>query len=247
MADSALQFDRADYRGEAGMACANCKRPLVGEYWQWQKHTLCASCRKAFAAKFDASRSGAAFGKAALLGGATAIGCGIAYAIFVGVTKFQLALITIGIAYVIARVVRKASGGLGGRRFQVLAVALTYVASAMGYAAPVFNSLKDSSSPHAEVAPSPAAAPSTAPSGTGGAPPAAQTPAPPPPSLSAMAFAIVFLLGLVLAMPLLSVMDAPLGTLIVLFGLWEAWKLSRGVSLEIQGPFPVPAPPPAGA
>ncbi len=110
---------------------------------------MCAGCREELARTLAKSQSGAALGKAFLMGGAAALGCGVAYAIFEAVVHFQLAIITIGIAIVIATVIRKASGGISGLRFQILAVALTYFASAMGYAPAVWKGLTSAESHHA--------------------------------------------------------------------------------------------------
>jgi hypothetical protein len=60
-----------------------------------------------------------------------------------------------------------------------------------------------------------------------------------------VALAITFLLGITLAAPFLELTDAPLGVLIILFGLWEAWRRSRGVPIVIDGPFRVAPPAPA--
>ena len=38
---------------------------------------------------------------------------------------------------------------------------------------------------------------------------------------------------------LANVTEAPIGVLIVGFGLWEAWKLSRGIPIRIEGPYRV--------
>jgi hypothetical protein len=53
--------------------------------------------------------------------------------------------------------------------------------------------------------------------------------------------AAVVVVVISLAAPFLEITDSPLGLLIVLFGLWEAWKLSRGVTLNIEGPLRVGA------
>jgi hypothetical protein len=140
-----LNFDRAAYTTEGGggaAPCANCKGALGEQYWHWQSQAVCDACRGRLAQVLELSQSNKSFGRAILFGGATALGCGIAYAIFVAVSKYQLALITIGIAFVVAKVMRKCSAGVGGRRFQILAVVLTYLASAMGYAPSVYSSFK---------------------------------------------------------------------------------------------------------
>jgi hypothetical protein len=231
-----LRFDRAEYAkdGEKAAPCSMCKGPLAGSYWKWQQHIVCAGCRARLEASLAESQSGARLAKAALQGGAAALACGIAYAIFVATTKMQFALATIGIAYVVARVLRKASGGVGGRRFQILAVALTYVAATMGYAPGIWAGLKEASAKRAKVEASPEPAGEQA--------DAQEHPAPQR-SIGAVIVAVGFLVGIMLAAPFLELTHAPLGLLIVAFGLWEAWRLSRAPPLRVEGPFQVGATP----
>ena len=197
--DSDLRFDKATYAQGAGVGggaavCAQCRGPLGDSYWKWQQHIVCTRCRDGLARGLRAVHSPVRFAKAVLFGGGIALACGAAYAVLVVAFKgTQFALVTIGIGFVVARVVRKASGGIGGTRFQVLAVALTYVASTMGYLPNIWNGLNGSSP--------------------------------------------VWAIGVMLAAPFLTVRESPIGLLIVGFGLWEAWKLTRGVPLQIEGPF----------
>jgi hypothetical protein len=250
-----LSFDKATYASPAGEAasavpCGNCKQPLGEQYWTWQRHMVCARCRDVLAATMATSRSASAFGKAVFQGGLAALACGAAYATFVGVTNIQIAFATIGIAVVIAKVVRKASRGVSGRRFQVLAVALTYLASTMGYAPGIIHALRSSGSHHTAASGSEGSAPpsagadrdvspaATAASGTDGQAVASKSGA----SGKAagpldVIVALAYLLGIMLAAPFLELTEAPIGVVIVLIGLWQAWKLSRGVPTTIDGPF----------
>jgi len=254
-----LQFDKATYAsGDAGGAvpCGQCKQPLRGHYWKLQKFMLCEGCKTGIQASLDKSQSASSFGKALLQGGLVALGCGIGYAIFVGVTNIQFALITIGIGYLVAKTVRRASGGLSGRKFQVLAVVLTYLGSTMGYAPGIFNAIKDSGDKHqvagaaSGVAAAPSAPSASAPVTATGEPGTISTTAAPeankPVGVGQLLLAIAMLVGIMLAAPFLEITEAPIGVLIVLFGLWEAWKLSKGVNVVIEGPFRV-APDTPGA
>ena len=265
-AGSALRFDRAEYEegSAAGPPCSVCKGALGAEYWRWQGLVFCSPCKSPVEAKIAEGQSRRAFAKAALQGAGVALACGVGYAVFVGVTKMQLALVTIGIAYVVARVVRTASGGLGGTRFQVLAVALTYVASTMGYAPSLVAGLQEATETRARQAPSAAGAenersaasdddearPSgAAAGGTGTETESADAPsaagqgdgehAGPLVSALRLAYGIAFLLGIMLAAPFLELSSAPLGVVIILIGLWQAWKLTRGVPTTITGPYRV--------
>jgi hypothetical protein len=240
---SDLRFDRAEYAsgGEAIAPCANCGAPLRDQYWKWQNHVVCDACRARVSETLAKSFTAAAFRKALLQGGGIALGCGIAYAVFVGVTHFQLALATIGIAILVSKQIRKASGGAGGPRFQVLAVALTYFASTMGYLPGIVEAIRDTSSATTQTAS--AASDSTQPH--------AQAPAEEHQATGGDTLkALLWLIGIMLAAPFLEITEAPIGVLIVVIGLWQAWKLSRGLPIHIDGPFRVATPatgPPAGA
>lgn len=239
---SELRFDRATYaKGpDTGVPCASCKGPLGDSYWRWQQHIVCARCREGIAARLADSQSNKRLAKAVAAGGATALACGIAYAVFVSATHMQFALATIGIAFVIARVVRKASGGIGGTRFQIVAVALTYLSATMGYVPGIWTGLREASARHLKAEAkdpspsSPGAAASTSPATDAAKPKAAA---------GNLLAAVAWLVGLMLAAPFLEATEAPLGLLIVAFGLWEAWKLSRGPPARLEGPFRTGAAP----
>ncbi len=59
---------------------------------------------------------------------------------------------------------------------------------------------------------------------------------------AALARACVYLFGLLMAAPFLEAKEAPLGLLIIGFGLWEAWRRTRPLPMEVTGPYRVPVP-----
>jgi hypothetical protein len=194
------------------------------------------------------ARGGAAFGKAFAYGGAVAFGCGIAYAVFVGLTHIQFALVTIGIGWVVGRAIQRITRGFGSTRHQVLAVALTYFASTMGYVPSIWKAFSDGASHQVDARSAGTAAPSTAPAAPD-TPPESDTPAPPASDASAAApkhglgasLVIIFGLtvGFMLAAPFFEIasgFSGILGLLIIFFGLRTAWQVSRGVEATITGP-----------
>ena len=239
---SELSFERATYenRDEARPPCGLCQKELGSHYWRWQQRVVCASCRDQLERTLAKSRSGASFAKALLLGGLTALGCGIAYAVFVAISTIQIAFVTIGIAFLVAKVIRKASSGVGGLRFQVLAVVLTYVAGTMGYVPAIFKAISSDAKSHAAQTQSTTPAASKDADGKDGEVEGTPGDRHQPADVGTLLGAIAFLGGLVLASPFLTFTESPIGMLIILFGLWEAWKRSRGVPLSLDGPYNVP-------
>jgi hypothetical protein len=139
-----LQFEHATYEGAPpGVTCGMCTKPVGLEYWQWNGKVLCGSCRGQVGRLEARAMSAPTFAKAAAFGGATALGCGVAYAVFITFVHMNLSLLTIGIGYLVATAIRKPTGNVGGRQYQVLAVALTYLATALGHAGGLWSVIAD--------------------------------------------------------------------------------------------------------
>lgn len=129
----ALQLDTAEPLAEkAATTCAGCKRELTASYFTIGPQIACGACRDAVVARL-AAREGESFGRALLFGlGAAAVGSAIYFAV-AKVTGYEIALVGILTGYLVGRAVRQGSRSPGGRHYQVLAVALTYVAITTSY------------------------------------------------------------------------------------------------------------------
>lgn len=79
----------------------------------------------------------AAFPLALAYGVVAAVVGAIAYGL-VGLTGFMVSIVAIGVGWLVAKAMMTASGGVGGREYQIAAVGLTYLACGMG---PVFDVL----------------------------------------------------------------------------------------------------------
>lgn len=133
-----LQFDTAEFAGgaPAALSCAVCKQPINWNYYQVNGHVVCAQCRTQLEKAQSTRAEDARYPQAFLLGlGAAAIGA-IAWTAITLATNVQIGLVAIGVGWLVAKAVRKGAGGRGGRPYQVMAVALTYLAvvSFYGYA-----------------------------------------------------------------------------------------------------------------
>ena len=232
-----IDFERAEFAEPAAahVACGLCKRAIGAAYFQYLGKILCDACREGVQRSIADARRGATLGKAILLGGGAALACGIGYAIFVGVTKIHFALVTIAIGWAVARVIQKVTRGFGGVRHQVLAVALTYFATSMGYLPAIFEGLSNAGHATEQTvagAPGAAAAPAPAPAEADGAKGG-------PGLLVSLAFLTAITTALTLAAPFLDLssgFSGILGLLIIFFGLRTAWRVSKGVDAPITGP-----------
>jgi len=60
-----------------------------------------------------------------------------------------------------------------------------------------------------------------------------------------VAFGLALIIALAYAAPIMIGITSPLHLLIAGFALYEAWKLNRGVALQVAGPYPAAASPTA--
>lgn len=80
-----------------------------------------------YSGDFRPDAAGDAFPRALLFGVVAAVVGSVGYAL-VGLSGWMVSIVAIGVAYLIAKAMMTATGGVGGRRFQVAAVVLTYFA-----------------------------------------------------------------------------------------------------------------------
>jgi hypothetical protein len=263
-----LQFDKVE--GGAAMVCSMCGATITDAYWHLNGRPLCTSCKAKAESQIAALRArGAGTGamtKAVLLGLGAAIAGAIVYFAVAAITGFEIGLVAIVIGFMVGWSMRKATGGMGGRRYQVLAVAFTYLAVSMAYAALGIREIikdKRAATPatpatHATAAvadstaggdsaiasDSNASPDSAAVAITGGATPANR-------KRNVGAGAIVAMLGLMLALPLIAVFSSgPSGFLtaiIIGVGLRQAWRMTGGVEIKLTGPYKIGTAPSAAA
>ena len=250
-----LQFETAVSKGGAAAAfvCENCSRPILSTYYDVAGRKICAECRTQIGKLMETPSGAGPFLTAGLFGLGAGIAGAILYYAVIAITNFEIGIVAIAIGYMVGWAVRKGAGG-GGRRFQVMAIVLTYAAVAMAYAPLAVKGAIEARRQEAssaglttgqnpsEAAPesAPAAAPEPAP---GSAPASA------PVSSRSLVVALVLLAGLIAALPVIAVVGSmPSGLIsaaIIFFGMQQAWRMTGKPSVEVTGPYRVGAPPAA--
>jgi hypothetical protein len=117
------QFATAEYVGTAGGDhCQYCHQLIGTTYYLANATMTCPSCA-------DRLRNrAAAFGRAVLFGiGAAALGLAL-YAAFMILTHISIGYASLAVGWMVAKAMVKGSGGITGRRYQVVAGILTYAA-----------------------------------------------------------------------------------------------------------------------
>jgi len=256
MADSGFgnptpQFGTAEYAAKSGTdVCQSCNQAIAGQYYRVNGSLACARCVDQLKTQIPKDTH-AAFVRGLTFGFGGAILGLILYSGFSIITGIAIGYVSLAVGWIIAKAIKMGSRGIGGRRYQIAAVALTYAAVSMA-AVPIYLSEINKEKPlkpsHTQTTPSanPEASTSAqdAPLSTSSQPASAEKP-----KMNLLkALGLLALLGLASPfLELVSPLNGALGLIILLVGMNIAWKLAAGPKVEILGPFAAtaPAPPPS--
>ena len=243
------QFGTAEYVGVPGTEhCQYCHQPIGGTYYRVNEAMACLACAERMRAEL-AKDTHAAFMRALLFGVGAAIVGLILYAAFAITTGIIIGYVSLAVGWMVGKAMMKGSGGVGGRRYQIAAVILTYCAVSMA-AIPIWIhyagkeqrekqqlAAKQQQLQQGSGQPEQPAAP------TAGSPTNVERP-----SLMGV---VAKLAVLGIASPLLELWEGGpnfqwiIGIVILLVGIRIAWRMTAGLPLTIYGPFessPRPAP-----
>ena len=238
MPDSLLnpppQFGTAEY-GSSGDRCKLCQQPIGSVYYRINDAMVCPSCADR-ARTERAKDSHAAYVRGLTAGIGAAIAGLVAYALIsILLQGWVISYMSFGVGWLVGIAMMKASGGVGGRRYQIAAVLLTYAAVSMA-AIPI--GIYFASENHAkqtqqqkQQADQPPSDDESASQGTSSSP---RTPV----SLGSL-LARLALLGLV--SPFYDLKSDPfwgaMGLVILFVGMKIAWRITAGRPMEVFGPF----------
>jgi uncharacterized protein (DUF983 family) len=212
------QFATAEYSPNSpGTQCTVCRQAIGGSYFQIRGAPVCAACTEKVRAQIPRD-SHAAFIRALLFGIAGAIIGFALYVAFALATGLIIGWVSLAVGYIVGKAMHMGSRGVGGRRYQVVAVLLTYFAVAFS-AVPI--ALEQSRVHHHSQGQAVAVSPQ---------PRAAMT----------MGKAIAVLAWVGIASPFLDLQDPVQGLigLVILFvGIRFAWTFTARRAVNITGPY----------
>jgi hypothetical protein len=241
------QFSTAEY-ASSGETCKSCKQAISGNYYRINGMLACQRCAEQVQQQTPKDTH-AAYVRAITLGIGAAILGFILFAGFVIITGISLGYISLAVGFLIGKAMKMGSGGIGGRRYQIAAAALTYAAVSMA-AIPIFihyankAKVERASSSHTQSGSAASKGqqdpPDDGQTGIVDNPPLEQSPPQAKPKINYVtAVGTLALIGL--ASPFLELQQSPLngllGLVILLVGIRIAWQLTAGPKLEISGPF----------
>jgi hypothetical protein len=229
----------------AGDICAVCKTPIVRSYFRANSSLVCGKCADRLRREQPQDSHGA-FVRAMLFGlVGFAIGLTV-YSTFMIITGISIGYLSLAVGWIIGKAMMAGSKGIGGRRYQITALLLTYSAVSMAII-PVALSMiikKRSEQPRAIIR----QAPADPAAGQPGATPATTQTQPDqagegqgkkPPMGFFNALGMLALLGL--ASPFLELKEGiggVIGLVILLVGMQFAWKMTAGPPrVTVEGPY----------
>jgi hypothetical protein len=242
---STPQFGTAEYKSASGPdRCKSCQQELSGAYFRINGLPACEKCTRQLQAQTPQDTH-AAYVRGILFGVGGAIVGLILYSAFGIATGIRLGYIALAVGWLVGTAIKKGSNGIGGRRYQIAAVALTYAAVSLS-AIPVgiYYIVKEKNA--AQISHPPDSSPASIATEPGSASPQDHPRASgqsPTPSLTSASGALLFA-GL--ASPFLELSEGVsglIGLVIIFVGIRIAWKMTGAPPLEILGPFQANAPP----
>ncbi|HTU25712.1 MAG TPA: LIM domain-containing protein [Pirellulales bacterium] len=238
-----LQFDRAEFAAPASAAtCKVCGKPMHDLYYEVNGLPFCQSCRQQLQSARDVGSGAGRFARAALYGSLAGVAGAIIYYAVREVANIEFGLISIIVGLMIGKAVKKGSNARGGWLYQGLAMFLTYSAIVATYVPPIITIIRDRADENAAAVgleePDGADGAAQAPAEAAADRPAVAEPKPPL-STGTLVMALVSLVGLAYAIPVLVGFSSPMSLIIVAIGLYEAWSLNRRLPIVVHGPFQI--------
>jgi hypothetical protein len=126
--DPVPQFATAEYSNQtAGATCKACSRPLGSTHYRVNGQPTCAECAAQIKARLPQD-SHAAFVRGITFGiGGAMVGL-VLYVAFAITTGLVIGFVSLAVGYIVGKAIIMGSKGRGGRRYQLTAVVLTYMA-----------------------------------------------------------------------------------------------------------------------
>ena len=237
-----LQFEsvvpRTDGAGTA-TACTLCQTPFAAEYFDVGGQQICRACSDKVAYQTSTPREISTLVRAGLAGAIAAILGALLYFAVIAISGFEVGLVSIAIGYMVGYGIRLGTRGRGGRRFQVIALVLTYWAIGLAYSTLGIKALIDARSEGATASIS-------GPQKSGAQQDAAGETDEAPMTGTQFVLGLLYLLGFTFVMPVLAIAsDMPGGLIsgaIIVFGMMQAWKMTAAPVVTVTGPYRIGEP-----
>ena len=219
--------------------CAACQQTISDAYFDVNGATVCAVCHGEIARHAETPRGAGVLVRALVFGLLAAIAGATLYYAVIAITNFEIGIVAIAIGYMVGFAVRKGAGG-GGRRFQVIALVLTYWAVGLAYMPLAFRDAATARRQQQQAERAGAAVQASEQNDTGEGR-----------RQVGLTWVLAFLGGLSFALPVLVVIGSLPGGIIsaaiIGFGMLQAWRMTGTPQLVMTGPYRIATDAPAAS
>jgi hypothetical protein len=242
-----IQFDQVELPAAAAIKmCAICHKQITDTYYEAGGAVLCSDCSDKLTGRTAGLK---AFPRALLFGAGAALLGTIVWFLIMKIANMELGIVAIAVGFFVGRAVRVGSGGMGGWKYQALAIFLTYASICSSYVPFILKGIEQASAEKKTDDDKKAGGAEGADQAKSGDGTAAKDPAASS-QINAekaekgggmslvVAFAIIF--GLALASPFMAGFENIMGLIIIAIALYEAWKLNKRI--PVSGPFRMAGP-----
>jgi hypothetical protein len=138
---SPLQFDKAEFaQAPSVRSCSRCHQVMGQEYFAAAGAVVCAACARTLTGEGQPKM---ALLRAAAYGAAAALIGTVIWLVILEIFEVELGLVAIAVGLLVGFAVKKGSGGVGGWKYQAMAMALTYVSITASYVPLVMKGLAE--------------------------------------------------------------------------------------------------------
>ena len=244
--DATPQFGTAEYSSQAD-TCKACHQPIAGVYYRANDAMLCNGCAQNLQHQIPQDRH-AAFVRGIVFGlGGFVVGL-VLYAAFTILTGIQIGYVSLAVGWLVGKAIMMGSKGVGGRRYQIAAVLLTYAAVSMAFIPIAIHYMRANPDKVSSTKTATSQTKTSRDRSSGAGQPSANDastgsedsqPAPAKPAMSrAEAIGRLVLLGL--ASPFLELssgFSGVIGLVILFVGMRFAWKITGPSLVAVDGPY----------
>src|SRR5690348_3557375 len=122
------QFATAEYSDKSSeVACKACGQKISGSFYRVNGAPVCSECTRRLQEQMPQD-SHPAFMRGLLFGVGAALVGFVLYVVFALSTGLVIGYVSLAVGYLVGKAISLGSRGVGGRRYQIAAVLLTYMA-----------------------------------------------------------------------------------------------------------------------
>src|SRR5688572_2553115 len=133
------------------MSCSDCRAPMRDRYYSISERPICGKCRPKYARSIARTDGPGAIWRVGLQGALVAIAGVVALVAVITVWPPAGIFLLVPIGYLVGKRMMASLDGYSNRRYQYLAVALTYLCFVVGFTVTAVNAERDTRNRRAEI------------------------------------------------------------------------------------------------